>query len=155
MAIDPVSAIAVATTAYRSIVSAYRAGKQVEAMSKDIGKWMGAIADVKQAHQEKKKSRFKNVEEQALDTYAALKKAEKMEMDLKNFLIANYGFNAWTDIMRIQRGLRQERLEEKRRKARRRQRIMDMLGLGFASLLIASMVAGLVAWVVWLKGGFK
>lgn len=53
MAIDPVSAIAVATTAYRGIVSAYRAGKQVEAMSKDIGKWMGAIADVKQAHQEK------------------------------------------------------------------------------------------------------
>ena len=155
MAIDPVSAIAVATTAYRGIVSAYRAGKQVEAMSKDIGKWMGAIADVKQAHQEKKQSRFKNVEEQALDTYAALKKAEKMEMDLKNFLIANYGFNAWTDLMRIQRGLRQERLEEKRRKARRVQKIMDILGLGFASLLIASMVAGLVAWVVWLKGGFK
>ena len=76
-------------------------------------------------------------------------------MELKNFLIANYGFNAWTDLMRIQRGLRQEQLEEKRRKARRRQRIMDMLGLGFASLLIASMVAGLVAWVVWLKGGIQ
>ncbi|MGB0817944.1 MAG: hypothetical protein ACPGQQ_03470, partial [Candidatus Puniceispirillaceae bacterium] len=121
----------------------------------DIGKWMGAIADVKQAHQEKKTSRFKNIEEQALDTYAALKKAEKMEQDLKNFLIANYGFNAWNDLLRIQRDIRKARLDEKRRKARRVQKIMDMLGLGFAGLLIASMVAGLVAWVVWLKGGFK
>tara|TARA_R100001460_G_scaffold210_1_gene926 strand:+ start:1636 stop:2103 length:468 start_codon:yes stop_codon:yes gene_type:complete len=155
MAIDPVSAIAVATTAYRGIVSAYRAGKQVESMSKDIGKWMGAIADVKQAHQEKKTSRFKNVEEQALDTYAALKKAEKMEMELKNFLIANYGFNAWNDLMRIQRDLRKERLEERRRRQRRLENIMEMLGLGFVTLLIAGMVAGLVAWMVWLKGGFR
>lgn len=155
MAIDPVSAIAVATTAYKGIVSAYRAGKQVEAMSKDIGKWMGAIADVKQAHQEKKQSRFKNVEEQALDTYAALKKAEKMELDLKNFLIANYGFNAWNDLLRIQRDIRKARLEEKRLKEKRVEEIMEMLGLGFVSLLIAAMVGGLVAWVVWLKGGFK
>lgn len=155
MAIDPVSAIAVATTAYRGIVSAYKAGKQIESMSADIGKWMGAIADVKQAHQEKKQSRFKNVEEQALDTYAALKKAEKMEMELKNFLIANYGMNAWSDLMRIQRDLRKERLEEKRRRKKRIDDIMEMLGLGFVSLLIASMVAGLVAWMVWLKGGFR
>ena len=155
MAIDPVSAIAVATTAYRGIVSAYRAGKQVEAMSKDIGKWMGAIADVKQAHQEKKQSRFKNVEEQALDTYAALKKAEKMEQDLKNFLIANYGFNAWNDLLRIQRDIRKARLEEKRRKEKRAEEIMEMLGLGFVSLLIAAMVGGLVAWIGWLKGWFE
>ena len=31
---------------------------------------------------------------------------------------------------------------------------MEMLGLGFVSLLIASMVAGLVAWMVWLKRRF-
>ena len=155
MAIDPVSAIAVATTAYRGIVKAYQMGKQVESMSADIGKWMGAIADVKQAHQEKKASRFKNIEEQALDTYAALKKAEKMEQDLKNFLIANYGFNAWNDLLRIQRDIRKARLEEKRRKEKRIEEIMEVLGLGFVSLLIAAMVGGLVAWIGWLKGWFE
>ena len=116
---------------------------------------MGAIADVKQAHQEKKTSRFKSVDEQALDTFAALKKAEKMEMDLKNFLIANYGFNAWTDLQRIQRDMRKAKLEEKRLKQKRLEQIMEMLGLGFVSILIATMVGGLVAWIVWLKGGFK
>jgi hypothetical protein len=155
MAIDPLTAIAVATTAYKGIVKAFQTGKEIEAMSKDIGKWMGAIADVKQAHQEKKTSRFKNVEEQALDTFQALKKAEKMEMDLKNFLIANYGFNAWNDLQRIQRDMRKAKLEEKRLKEKRVAEIMDMLGLGFVSILIAAMVGGLVAWMVWLKGGFK
>jgi hypothetical protein len=124
-------------------------------MSKDIGKWMGAIADVKQAHQQKKSSRFKNVEEQALDTYQALKKAEKMEQDLKNFLIANYGFKAWSDLMRIQADLRKERLAEKRRRQKKIESIMDALGLGFVTLLIAAMVAGVVAWAVWLKGGLR
>lgn len=155
MAIDPVSAIAVATTAYRGIVQAYRAGKQVESMSKDIGKWVGAIADVKKAHQQKKSSRFKNVEEQALDTYAALKKAEKMEQELKNFLIANYGFQAWNDLMRIQTDLKKERLAEKRKRQKKIENIMEALGLGFATLLIVAMVAGLVAWMMWLKGDFK
>ena len=155
MAIDPVSAIAVATASYNAIVKAWQAGKQVESMSKDIGKWMGAIADVKQAHQQKKTSRFKNVDEQALDTYAALKKAEKMELDLKNFLIANYGFNAWTDLMKIQRDLRAARLEEKRRKQKRFEDFMEAVGLGFVCLLIATMIGGLVSWIVWLKGGFR
>ena len=57
--------------------------------------------------------------------------------------------------MRIQRDLRKERLEEKRKRKKRIDDIMEMLGLGFVSLLIASMVAGLVAWMVWLKGGFR
>ena len=155
MAIDPVTAIAVATTAYKGIVKAFQTGKEIEAMSKDIGKWMGAIADVKQAHQEKKQSRFKNVEEQALDTFQALKKAEKMEMDLKNFLIANYGFNAWNDLLKIQRDIRKAKLEEKRLKEKRAEEIMEMLGLGFVTLLIAAMIGGLFAWIAWLKGWFE
>lgn len=78
-----------------------------------------------------------------------------MELELKNFLIANYGIHAWTDLMKIQRDLRSAKLEEKRLKQKRFDEIMEMLGLGFVSLLIATMVAGLVAWIVWLKGGFK
>ena len=78
-----------------------------------------------------------------------------MELDLKNFLIANYGFNAWTDLMKIQRDLRAAKLEENRRKEKKIEQMMEMLGLGFVTLLLTAMIGGLVAWVVWLKGGFK
>ena len=33
--------------------------------------------------------------------------------------------------------------------------IMEALGLGAVALLVSALVAGLVAWVVWLKGGAK
>jgi hypothetical protein len=32
---------------------------------------------------------------------------------------------------------------------------MEMLGLGFLVVVIASMIGGLVAWVAWLKGWFE
>ena len=51
--------------------------------------------------------------------------------------------------------MRKAKLEEKRLKEKRVEEIMEMLGLGFVSILIAAMVGGLVAWMVWLKGGFK
>ena len=51
--------------------------------------------------------------------------------------------------------MRKQKLEEKRRKQKRVEQIMEMLGLGFVTLLLTAMVGGLVAWVVWLKGGFK
>ena len=51
--------------------------------------------------------------------------------------------------MRIQRDLRKERLEENVKE--KNGRYYGNVGLGFVSLLIASMVAGLVAWMVWLK----
>ena len=37
---------------------------------------------------------------------------------------------------------------------RRRADLAEAIGLGAAGLLVASMVAGLVAWVAWLKGMF-
>ena len=40
---DPVTAIGIATTAYKTIVSGFKVGKQVESMSKDLGSrsWLG------------------------------------------------------------------------------------------------------------------
>ena len=45
---DPVSAIAAATTAYNAIKKGFQVGKEIESMSKDLGRWMGAIQDVKE-----------------------------------------------------------------------------------------------------------
>jgi hypothetical protein len=35
---DPVTAFGVATTAYKTIVAGFKVGKQVESMSKDLGR---------------------------------------------------------------------------------------------------------------------
>tara|TARA_R110002051_G_scaffold299479_1_gene366632 strand:+ start:6023 stop:6463 length:441 start_codon:yes stop_codon:yes gene_type:complete len=114
---DPVSAIAIASTAYKAIQKGFQIGKDIESMSGDIGRWMGAIQSVKEGHDKAKGRRFGSVEEEALETYAAKKKAESMENELRNFVTGQYGFNAWSDIIRIQGQLRKARIAERRRKA--------------------------------------
>ena len=61
----------------------------------------------------------------------------------------------WHDWQKFQANARKERRVQEELAKRRRAEIMETLGLGAVGLLIATMVAGLVAWVVWLKGGFK
>ena len=83
---DPVTAFGVATTAYKTIVAGFKVGKQVENMSKDLGRWMGAIQAVKEGHSKKKNRMFGSVEEEALETFAMKKKAIAMENELRTFV---------------------------------------------------------------------
>lgn len=141
---DPITALGVAQAAYSAICTGFKHAKSIEDMSKDVGRWMGAIGHIKGAHETAKKKRFGSVEEDALQTYAALKKAERMEAELKNFLIAHYGMNAWNDVLRIQGELRKARLAEKQRKARQIEDIMSYISIAFLSSLIIGMFVFIV-----------
>ena len=120
---DPVTAFGVATTAYKTIVAGFKVGKQVESMSKDLGRWMGAIQAVKEGHSKKKNRMFGSVEEEALETFAMKKKAIAMENELRNFVNLNYGPNAWNEVIRIQADIRKQK-KEAELEAQRRQRQM-------------------------------
>ena len=116
---DPISAIGVATTAYNAIKKGFKVGKEIESMSKDLGRWMGAIQEVKEGHKKEKGRSFGSVEEEALESFAALKKAQQMENELRNFVNLNYGPNAWNEVIRIQVNIRKkkkEAIEEAKRK---------------------------------------
>ena len=120
---DPVTAFGVATTAYKTIVAGFKVGKQVENMSKDLGRWMGAIQAVKEGHSKKKNRMFGSVEEEALETFAMKKKAIAMENELSNFVNLNYGPNAWNEVIRIQAEIRKQK-KEAQIEAQQRQRQM-------------------------------
>ena len=68
---DPITAIAAATTAFNAIKKGFSVGRDVESMSKDLGRWMGAIQEVKEGHKKKQSRSFGSVEEEALESYAA------------------------------------------------------------------------------------
>src|SRR5210317_240522 len=108
---DPITAITVATTAYNTIKKGIQVGKEIESMSGDLGRWMNAISAVKTSHSKAKGRRFGSVEEEALETFAAKKKAEQMENELRNFVIGQHGMNAWQEIIRIQGELRKKQKE--------------------------------------------
>lgn len=143
---DPISALGVAQAAYSAICAGFRHAKSLEEMSKDVGRWMGAIGEIKSAHETAKKKRWGSIEEEALQTYTALKKAEQMENELRNFLIANYGLNAWNDILRIQADIRKARLAEK---ARRKKQFDEIVLWGSVILLITGIGIGAI-FLLWL-----
>ena len=143
---DPVSAFAIATSAYQAIRKGFQVGKEVESMAGDIGKWMNAINLIKDGHNKAKGRRFGSVEEEALETFAIKKKAEKMEDELRNFIVGNYGLKGWNEIIRIQAQLRKERLEEKKRKEQQIQQIIEWGTI--ASLVL--MIGTFAVWVWWL-----
>jgi len=138
---DPITAIAVASTAYNAIKKGFQVGKEVESMAGDLGRWMNAINAVKTSHSKAKGRRFGSVEEEALETFAAKKKAEQMENDLRNYIVGQYGVNAWQDIIRIQADLRKKQKEEELRLAAARDEFIynaTMVGIIilFISLII-------------------
>ena len=108
---DPITAFGVATTAFNAIKKGFQVGRDVESMSKDLGRWMGAIQDVKEGHNKKKNRVFGSVEEEALETFAIKKKAIAMENDLRNFVNLSYGPNAWNEVIRIQADIRKQKKE--------------------------------------------
>jgi hypothetical protein len=132
---DPVTAFGVATTAYKTIVAGFKVGKQVESMSKDLGRWMGAIQAVKEGHSKKKNRMFGSVEEEALETFAMKKKAIAMENELRTFVNMNYGPNAWNEVISIQAEIRKQKKEAQLEAQRRQRQIVENTIIGGLVLL--------------------
>ena len=127
---DPISAIAAATTAYNAIKRGFKVGKEIEGMSKDLGRWMGAIQEVKEGHNKAKGRSFGSVEEEALESFAALKKAQQMESELRQFVNFNYGHNAWNEVIRIQVDIRKKKKEALEEAKRKQAKMIENIILG-------------------------
>jgi len=127
---DPITAFGVATTAFNAIKKGFQVGRDVESMSKDLGRWMGAIQDVKDGHSKKKNRVFGSVEEEALETFAIKKKAIAMENDLRNFVNLSYGPNAWNEVIRIQADIRKQKKEAIEEAKRKQRKMIENLILG-------------------------
>lgn len=141
--VDPITAIASAKMAYEAIKKGLQIGKDIESMAGDLGRWMNAIHDVKKGHEKAKGRRFGSIEEEALETFAAKKKAEQMEEELRNFVNMTYGPTAWSQIIKIQGQIRKERLQQE---ALRKQQIEEIIVWGMIISCIV-LFGGLVIWV--------
>ena len=139
---DPVSAIAVAGSAFSAIKSGFAAGREVESMGKDIMRWMGAIQDIKQGHEKekKRKSRFATVEEEALESWIIKKKAEEMEDELRQFISLQYGPSAWQQLIKMQADIRKQRQEEEEARQRKIRQNIEYAIAAFLILVTAAIV---------------
>ena len=106
--IDPVTAIAGATAAFNTIKAGFAAGREIESMAGDLGRWMNSVSDIRKAEElNKKPPIFKklfqsgSVEEEALQIFMAKKKAEDMREQLKQIISFSRGPSAWLSLIHI------------------------------------------------------
>tara|TARA_R100001510_G_C7600880_1_gene167501 strand:- start:16 stop:453 length:438 start_codon:yes stop_codon:yes gene_type:complete len=139
---DPVTALGVATTAFNTIKKGFSIGKDAQSMMADVGKWMSAIESVKNPSTKKVKI-VGNVEQEALDQFAAKKKADAMETELKNYILATFGMKAWDDLLRLQGQIRKKRKLEIAYQKKQREDIINAIivfvgiGVGGFGLIFA------------------
>ena len=126
--IDPVSALAIATSAYKAIKKGIEMGRELEDMGGQLGTWFGAVSDVKNAEEEAKDPPlFKklvakgSVEQQALQALFARKKIEQQEKDLRELIVWRWGTEEYTAMMRDRikiKDTRAKAIQNQRRKMR-------------------------------------
>jgi hypothetical protein len=141
---DPITAFGVATTAFNAIKKGFQVGRDVESMSKDLGRWMGAIQDVKDGHSKKKNRVFGSVEEEALETFAIKKKAIAMENDLRNFVNLSYGPNAWNEVLHIQAQIRKQKKEAIEEAKRKQAQMIENIILGVLVVFFLGVVGAIL-----------
>ena len=152
--VDPVTAITAATAAFSLIKKGFDMGRDIESMYSDMGKWMGAVADIRHADQMvKNPSGFKklfngsSIEQEAMDVFAAKKKAEEMENELRTYVNLVYGPNSWADIIKLQAKIRKDRQEQIYAQQELRRNIINMIGIVLGAI-VGVVAFGFIAYLV-------
>jgi hypothetical protein len=150
--IDPVSALAIATSAYKAIKKGIEMGRELEDMGGQLGTWFGAISDVRNAEEEAKDPPLfrkliasGSVEQEAMRALFARKKIEQQEKDLRELIVWRWGTEEYTAMMRDRVKIKDTRartIQNQRRKMRNF--IMNTLTIivlvGLTGLLIMFLV---------------
>ena len=150
---DPITALATASTAFNVIKQGFQASRDVNSMYSDIGKWMGAVSDINQAEKmSKNPPLFKklfagsSVEQEAMDAFAAKKKAEAMEDELRSWINMVHGPNAWADLLKMQTKIRKQRQEQLYAQAEFRSRVVNIVGI----ILLCTILGGVIMYIGYL-----
>lgn len=157
--IDPVTALATASAAFNVIKKGFEVGRDIESMAGDIGRWMGAVSDIKKADELAKNPPLfkklifkKSIEEEAMEVFMAKKKAEDMRDQLRQIISFSRGPSAWDELVRMEARIRKERQELVYRQQERQRQAFEYT----VSAVILIVAALFVWWMVdWLYEAWK
>ena len=123
--VDPVSCVALATGAYKTLRAAISTGKDIQEMTGTLATWGKAFSDFSNLEEREKnppwwKQTFKGSDEEtALEIFANKKKMEQMRAEIKDHISFTYGPSAWKEVLAIEAIMRKQRKDELYRKQER------------------------------------
>ena len=149
---DPITigaCLTTASTAFSGLKKAFQAGRDIESMTGDLSRWMGAVSDIEQKEKSAKnppifRKVFGSVEQEALEAFAAKKKLEEQRYELKTFIQFSHGHKARDQLLAMEGKIRKARQEQ----LYRRQEFKDRCIAGVFILFLICTIIGL-GWLVW------
>lgn len=152
--IDPVSAIGMATAAYRGIKAAVSTGKELHDMASTLQQWAGAMSDLDFAHKQaenppmfKKLFGASQIEQNALEVWGHKQKAKEMREEMRQYISLYYGPSAWDEIVGIEAQMRKEQKDAIYAQEEMKEKIITWI---LGTVIIACAVAIGVAGIYWL-----
>ena len=114
-------------------------------MSSQLTQWAGHMSDLGQAEKQVKnppwwKTLGGSVEAEAMEVFAAKRKAEQMRKELKDYISFTMGPSAWDELVATEAKIRKQKKEQEYRKAEMQEAIITwtvtslLLAVGFGTL---------------------
>ena len=145
-------AVGVASKAFEAIKNGFAMGRDLEQMSGDLGRWMGAASDVDNAEKQAKnppifKKLFAagSIEEEALATFAAKKKMEAQRYELKIFLNLTQHPGAYDELLQMEGQIRKQRQETVYKQQQLRKQIGEAVGWLFLIVILGGFAIALTS----------
>jgi hypothetical protein len=143
--LDPVSAMAIATSAYNMLKKGIEVGRELEDMGGQLGTWFGAIADVKAADEEaadpplfRKMFAKSSVEQEAIENLMRRKKIEQQERELREMIVYRFGVDAYRDMIKDRNTIRDARKRAVDARARRiKKLVLNAVAIALIALIVA------------------
>jgi len=153
--IEIAAAASIAAQSFKMLKAGFAAGRDLESMASDLSRWMGALSDLDQAEKEAKnppifKKLFggKSVEQEAIEVFAAKKKAQEQRYELKMWVSMTLGTKAWEDLIATEGRIRKQRAETIYRQRERRRKFIEIVAW---VVMLSISVAVLTLFVMLLK----
>ena len=149
--IEIAAALSAANAAFSAIKKGVSVGQDIENMAGALGKWMGAVSDIKKAEEmNKKPPLFKklfaggSVEEEAMEIFMAKKKAEDMREQLRQIIIYSRGMSAWQELLKTEADVRKRRQKMIYDQKERQKKLIDGIAIGILVLILTGAIVGFI-----------
>jgi len=149
--VDPISAMALASSAFSTLKKGVSIGRDVHSMGKSLSTWMSAVSDIDRAHHEAKnppifKKLFsgKSVEQEAMELFTQKKQLENQRDELRKLINSMCGPQAWQELIKMERDIRQQRKETIYKQREARKHFVEAIAIIFLIIVVIGFSIGLL-----------
>jgi len=158
--VDPISAMALASSAFATLKKGISIGRELESMGKSLSTWMSAVSDIDRAHHEAKnppifKKLFsgKSVEQEAIELFTQKKQLENQRDELRKLISSMCGPQAWQELIKMERDIRKQRQETLYAQRESQKHFMEAIAITFLIIVVIGFAIGLL-WLYVNRGSF-